>query len=306
LNTARETFDWDEMCEVELPVPSIQKQRAIVKEYNTIVKRIQLNEELNRKLEETAQAVYKHWFVDFEFPIDNNFSPDGEMSDLSAGALAKEEGQRGYKTSGGKMVWNEELGKEIPVGWEVKPFTTVINLKGGGTPSTNNQTFWDGKIPFFTPKDISNSYYVTQTEKYLTEDGLKNCSSKKYAKNSVFITARGTVGAIAMAGVPMAMNQSCYAIIGTNKINQFFAHQLTIETIKTLKEEAIGAVFKALVTKDFDGQLVIEPVESTLVAFEFKVKPLYELLLIKSNQLKQLNHTKDLILSKMTKPKTEQ
>ena len=63
-----EIFDWDEMCETELPVPSIDKQREIVKEYNTIVNRITLNEKLNQKLEETAQAIYKHWFVDFEFP----------------------------------------------------------------------------------------------------------------------------------------------------------------------------------------------------------------------------------------------
>ena len=69
--SARETFDWDEMCETELPVPSIEKQREIVKEYNTIVNRIKLNEQLNQKLEETAQALYKHWFVDFEFPNEN-------------------------------------------------------------------------------------------------------------------------------------------------------------------------------------------------------------------------------------------
>ncbi|MEQ8238899.1 MAG: DUF559 domain-containing protein [Cyclobacteriaceae bacterium] len=66
--SARETFDWEEMCETELPIPSIEKQRAIVKEYNTVVNRIKLNEQLNQKLEETAQALYKHWFVDFEFP----------------------------------------------------------------------------------------------------------------------------------------------------------------------------------------------------------------------------------------------
>jgi len=69
--SARETFDWDEMLEVELPIPSIEKQNEIVKEYNVIVNRIKLNEQLNKKLEETAQAIYKHWFVDFEFPVNS-------------------------------------------------------------------------------------------------------------------------------------------------------------------------------------------------------------------------------------------
>ena len=92
----RGSLEWDDFLEMELPVPSIEKQREIVKEYNTIVNRIKLNEHLNQKLEETAQALYKHWFVDFEFP-DENGQP--------------------YKSSGGEMVYNEELDQEIPKGW---------------------------------------------------------------------------------------------------------------------------------------------------------------------------------------------
>jgi type I restriction enzyme S subunit len=96
--SARETFDWDEVCSIELPIPSIEKQQEIVKEYNMVVNRIELNETINQKLEKTAQALYKHWFVDFEFP--------------------NEEGKP-YKSSGGKMVFNEELDIEIPLGWEI-------------------------------------------------------------------------------------------------------------------------------------------------------------------------------------------
>tara|TARA_B100000767_G_C19703575_1_gene509484 strand:- start:76 stop:1176 length:1101 start_codon:yes stop_codon:yes gene_type:complete len=62
----RGKLGWDSLCEMELPVPSIDKQKEIVKEYNTVVNRIKLNETLNKKLEETALALYKHWFVDFE------------------------------------------------------------------------------------------------------------------------------------------------------------------------------------------------------------------------------------------------
>jgi len=79
--SVREIFGWDEMCEVELPIPSIEKQREIVKEYNTVVNRIKLNEELNQKLEETAQALYKHWFVDFEFPcLPSDYRPHGQVN----------------------------------------------------------------------------------------------------------------------------------------------------------------------------------------------------------------------------------
>lgn len=82
---------------MQLPIPDIENQKGIVKEYNTIVNRIKLNEQLNQKLEETARAIYKQWFVDFEF-ADENGKP--------------------YKSSGGEMVYDEELDKEIPKEWK--------------------------------------------------------------------------------------------------------------------------------------------------------------------------------------------
>jgi type I restriction enzyme S subunit len=108
--SARETFDWEELEDTELPIPSIEKQREIVKEYNTIVNRIKLNETLNQKLEDTAQALYKHWFVDFEFP-----NAEGKP----------------YKSSGGKMVFNEGLDFEIPLGWEVTNLSSIANYLNG-------------------------------------------------------------------------------------------------------------------------------------------------------------------------------
>jgi type I restriction enzyme S subunit len=103
--SAREIFDWEEMCNTLLPVPHIDKQKEIVKEYNVIQNRIALNQQMIQKLEETAQAIYKAWFVEFEFP-DENGKP--------------------YKSNGGEMVWNEELQKEIPLGWEVKTIGKVV------------------------------------------------------------------------------------------------------------------------------------------------------------------------------------
>lgn len=109
--SAREIFDWDEMCNVILPIPSITKQREIVKEYNVIQKRIALNQQLIQKLEETAQAIYKQWFIEFEFP-DENGKP--------------------YKSNGGEMVWNDELQKEIPKGWVVGKLNEVKSSTLGG------------------------------------------------------------------------------------------------------------------------------------------------------------------------------
>lgn len=276
----RGSLEWDDFCDMQLPVPHIDEQREIVREYNIIVNRIKLNEQLSQQLEKAAQAIYKQWFIAFEFP-------DGK-------------GQS-YKSSGGEMNYVPEIDQEVPKGWIVKPFTKAVTLCGGGTPSTSIGTYWNGNIPFFTPKDVDISYYSVKTEKYISEKGLKNCSSKLYPQNTVFITARGTVGAVALAGCDMAMNQSCYAILGGNKISQFFAHQLTLETIKRLKNEANGAVFKALVTRDFDGQLIIEPSKDVLDLFESKAKFIYQALLNKVQQNIELSNLKTLLLSRMSK-----
>lgn len=120
--SAREVFDWEEMCEVELPIPPIEKQREIVAEYNTVVNRIKLNEQLNQKLEETAQALYKHWFVDFEFPISAEQAASMGKPNLEG---------KPYKSSGGKMVFNAELDKKIPEGWVSRPLDAAVAIKHG-------------------------------------------------------------------------------------------------------------------------------------------------------------------------------
>lgn len=108
--SVREIFSWEDLCEVELPIPHIDKQREIVKEYNTILQRIDLNNQLIQKLEETAQAIYKQWFVDFEFPNEN-----GEP----------------YKSAGGEMV-ESELG-DIPIGWKIGRLDSILDFKNGKT-----------------------------------------------------------------------------------------------------------------------------------------------------------------------------
>jgi type I restriction enzyme S subunit len=239
---------------MQLPIPHIDKQKEIVKEYNTLQNRIQLNEQLIQKLEETAQAVYREWFV--------------EGIDL----------------------------ENLPEGWSEKSFTEVVKLSGGGTPDTNNYSFWNGEIPFFTPADVSDGYYSVKTEKYITESGLKKSSTKLYPKNTVFVTARGTVGAIAIAGCEMAMNQSCYALSGDYP---FFIHQLTLETMNKLKTEAVGAVFGALVTKDFDAQTVIEPTSKLQKEYDSKVSKIYDYILLKTKENQKLTELKDLLLSRL-------
>lgn len=133
---------WKSFCNIKIPVPSLEKQQEIVIEYNIILNRIKIHEALIQKLEETAQALYKNWFVDFEFP-DENGKP--------------------YKSSGGEMVWNEGLGKEIPEGWEVDKIGGLFTLQRGHDLPTQNRI--NGEFPVFASTgfaDFHNDYKIDQ------------------------------------------------------------------------------------------------------------------------------------------------
>ena len=133
-------------------------------------------------------------------------------------------------------------------------FTSVISVLGGGTPKTGNPEFWDGSIPFFTPKDVG-APYTFQTEKYITESGLDHCNSRLYPQNTTFVTARGTVGKVSLAGTPMAMNQSCYAL-ASETIDPLLVYFYVLKAVSSLKHKASGAVFDAIVTRDFDTETI--------------------------------------------------
>ena len=132
-SSVRGGFSWDDFCGLELPVPSIDKQKEIVKEYKTITDRIKLNEQLNQKLEETAQAIYKEWFVDFEFP-DVYGKP--------------------YKSSGGKMVYCDELDMEIPEGWKFERLKNLIES------ASKKHYFNQDELIFFNTSDILNGEFL--------------------------------------------------------------------------------------------------------------------------------------------------
>lgn len=290
--TVRELFGWDEMCDTELPVPSLEKQREIVREYNAVTDRITLNEKITQKLEDTVLAIYKQWFVDFEFPTSKEYAESIGSPELEG---------KPYKSSGGEMEYCEKKEHDVPLGWKARPFTEIFHLKGGGTPSTDIDEYWGGEVPFFTPKDVTPYFYTLATLKTITETGFKKSSTKKYSAGTTFITARGTVGAVSLASVEMAMNQSCYAVTPKKLTNYMFIHQHAINAINVLKHEAIGGVFDALVTRDFDGCHVLSPAIQITDTYGMNVNALYNFILLKQKEHIGLKAVVSLLMSKLAK-----
>ena len=123
------------------------------------------------------------------------------------------------------------------VKWEKHRLGDVIELIGGGTPKTSVPEYWNGGIPWLSVKDFNNdNRYVYETEKSITQLGLEHSSTKMLQKDDIIISARGTVGEMAMIPFPMAFNQSCYGVRGRNGLDQTFLYYL-IKDLRTYLTE---------------------------------------------------------------------
>ena len=180
-------------------------------------------------------------------------------------------------------------------------FTDVVQLMGGGTPKTEEDSFWNGDILFFTPKDVSHSPFCISTEKHLTAEGLNNCSSRLYPPFTTFVTCRGTVGNLALAGISMAMNQSCYALKGKDDFPPLFVFSFTRYVIATMKKKASGAVFSALVTRDFEMEKVLDPNVDDAILFQKRVEPLFAKILANTNEIQQLTDLQNTLLTQLSR-----
>ena len=177
-------------------------------------------------------------------------------------------------------------------------FSDVIKIMGGGTPSTAVNEYWNGDIPFFTPGDINGSFCFS-TDKTLTDKGLANCSSKKYSIKTTFITCRGTVGKVALAGVPMAMNQTCYALTGKGDYPDYFVYEFVKYFVNSIKRKANGGVFDAITTKDFETEKVDVPTEGQALDFEKDVEPIFAVIFNNQREMFTLEHIRTLTMTSM-------
>jgi type I restriction enzyme S subunit len=168
----------------------------------------------------------------------------------------------------------------------------------GGTPRTSIEEYWNGTIPFFTPKDVDNSYYTIFTEKHVTEAGLNKCASKLYPIDTIFITARGTVGKLALAGVEMAMNQSCYALKHESEYQYYLYLQLN-KLMRNIIQSSNGAVFNAINVKDFNSYKLPYATNEVLESFEAEVAPLFKMILNLSKENDELSKLRDTLLPKL-------
>jgi type I restriction enzyme S subunit len=145
--------------------------------------------------------------------------------------------------------------------WKECKLGECIVLVGGGTPKTSIPEYWNGNIPWLSVVDFNTGKkYVDQAEKNITELGLKNSSTKILNPKEIIISARGTVGAIAVLKRKMAFNQSCYGIRNIPNItDQDYLYYLLKDSIDRFKQIAHGGVFDTITRETFDSIDILLP-----------------------------------------------
>lgn len=244
---------------VRLPPLAVQVEIADL--LGALDDRIAILRDTNATLEAIAQALFKSWFVDFD-PVrakSQGLAPAG--MDEATAALFPD----GFEES--------PLGP-VPRRWEVLPFTSAVTVIGGGTPKTSIPEYWGGEIPWFSVVDAPSGAdtFVVSTEKTITTTGLANCSAKLLPVGTTIISARGTVGRLALVGCEMAMNQSCYALRGKAG-DAYFTYFSTRGLVSTLKQRTHGSVFDTITRDTLAGVSIAYPPDSAISAFESVVAP---------------------------------
>ncbi len=262
--------DWDHLSETEWNIPPYPTQRRIADILSALDDKIELNRQTNATLEAIAQAIFKEWFVDFNFP----------------GAT-------------GELV-ESELGM-IPRGWRADSILVVADLLSGGTPSTKIDEYWNGDINWISAKDVSSAQgsFVLDTERKITRLGVKNSSTKILPKLTTIVTARGTVGSYCILSEPMAMNQTNYGLKAKEQESDYFVFFSLANLVAQLQQASYGTIFDTITTITFEKSKIIIPPYFIIQKFNQLVRPLMETILDNSEQSNTLSKIRDSILPKL-------
>ena len=254
------SMTFDSYYNLSIKLPSLAIQNTVSSILWSIEKKIQLNTKLNDNLELLAKTLYDYWFVQFDFP-DANGKP--------------------YKTSGGKMVWNEELKREIPLDWVDGTLESIGDIIGGSTPSKaidNNFCYGEG-IPWITPKDLSNNKgkkYITRGEYDVTERGLKEASLKIMPRGTVLLSSRAPIGYLAIARTNVTTNQGFKSFVPKSIFSSEYIFFTIQSLIPEIEANSSGSTFKEVSTSTLRTIKTIIPCNKVLIAFNNLIKPIFK------------------------------
>jgi len=260
---------------IRINVPDKEHQDKIASILSTLDKKIELNNQINQKLESMAKTLYDYWFVQFDFP-----DIDGKP----------------YKSSGGKMVYSEELKRGIPLGWEVKELAQIENnIVTGKTPSTKKEEYYNGQVPFISIGDIRGNMYVVETENTLTQLGAESQIKKFIPKNSICVSCIASIGLIGFTTKDSQTNQQINSVVCNKFENRYFLY-FALNDYFRFSGAKTGNTFANMNKQDFSEILITYPSKDTLVKFSNILKPSMEKIFNNSLENQKITQLRDWLL----------
>jgi type I restriction enzyme S subunit len=269
---------------VPITFPAFSDQQLIGGLLGALDDKIELNRRMNETLEATARAIFKDWFVDF------------------GPTRAKMEGRAPYLAPD---IWSlfpgslDDEGK--PEGWIASTIGQEVEVVGGSTPSTKEAAFWGGDISWATPKDLSSlsTPVLLSTERQITAAGLSQIGSGLLPVGTVLLSSRAPIGYIAIAEIPVAVNQGFIAMICKKRLSNVFVWLWTQANMETVRQRANGSTFQEISKANFRPIEVTVAWPEVLQAFDELVTPLFDRIASNEKENRTLAATRDLLLPKL-------
>lgn len=299
----------------EIDLPPLTVQRQIAKIMLDLDAKIDLNRRINQTLETMVQTIFKSWFIDFD-PVKAKMAAIEQRKDPLRAAMRTISSKSDAELDQMPRVCHDQLAVtaalfpdameeselgEIPKGWSAVTLSKMIQLIGGGTPKRSESSYWAGTIPWFSVRDVPDDgdVWVVDTEEKITQAGLQKSSTKLLREGTTIISARGTVGKLALVGIEMAMNQSCYGVVGTEGVGDFFNYFNLKGAVETLRQNTHGAVFDTITQATFETVLCVRPQNSVMKQFDEAAGPLLKSIKLNVLQSRKLAELRDTLLPKL-------
>ncbi len=265
--------DKDQIMRYTIPTFSKNQEENIGRLMIDICNKIELNRALNQNLEALAKQLYDYWFVQFDFPDENG---------------------RPYKSSGGKMVWNEKLKREIPKGWDVKQIKDVTEVLLGGTPNTSIANYWDGNIPWLNSGEVAE-FPILASEKSITEEGKSKSATAFAPKGSVTLSITRHLRPSILA-IDACINQSVVAIKEQKGLNKSYLYPYISAEIPRLMSLRTGAQQPHINKEIVEDSLIVIATSDIMCQYFARANTLYESIVANAKEIQSLLNQRDVLL----------
>ncbi len=287
-STGQGELDKVRLFNVQFRLPEKRNRKHICDFLGYLNEKIEINNKINKELEAIAKSIYDYWFVQYDFPTSKEYAASIGKPELAG---------KPYKTSKGEMVYNEQIRREIPQGWEDKELKDFAKTGSGGTPLKSKKEYYlNGNIPWINSGEV-NEPFIVSARKFLTEEGLKNSSAKICDKGTILMAMYGaTAGKVSFMDLEACTNQAICTINPQDDRLRTFLKFALEDMYEYLINLSSGSARDNLSQDKIKNLSFVIPEDNIIEKYDQLVNPMMLKILINLKQNHELGGLRDCLL----------